>query len=203
MVLYGHHLFLLDKSYYYFYKRQQHQLMEKKKNFNRYMNIETNKRNHNWFSATTGGIHLQQQKIFYNKKKKEWQYVNYSTPNLTPSSTAVVNNSSVIDPTSAPYPDLLINAKYLINLSSIANIQPMIQEDATSNVFQIHIKDQADILYYEAPNTQIMLEWVALINTKLKMDPGSLLGHYSGFKAYQSQPENVKDILVKKQSLKK
>lgn len=169
--------------------------MEQKKSSNRYMDIETNKRNHNWFSATTGGIYLQQQNLLSSKKKKKWQHMNHSTPNLTPSST-VLNNSSIIDPTLAPFPDLLINAKFLINLNSIASIQPIIQEDSASNVFQILLKDQADILYYEAPNTQIMLEWVALINKQIKTDPESLIGHYSGFKAYQSRPEDVKDILA-------
>lgn len=201
VILYGHHLFLLDKSYYYFYKRQRYQLMEKQQrnSTNRHMNVETNKRNHNWFSATTGGIHLQQKNtIFNSKKKREWQYVNRSTPNLTPSSTAI-NSSSAADHSSALSPAILINAKHLIDLNLISSVQPMVQEDSqlsTSNIFQIHIKNQVEVLYYEAPNTQTMLEWVTLINSKLKIDPVSLIGHYNGFQTYQSRPEDVKDILV-------
>lgn len=167
--------------------------MENQQKNNRRINLETNKRNHHWFSATTGGINLQ---------RRSFNRQNRSTPNLTPSSTAIA--SSIIDSTSAPSPDLLINAKFLVSLNKVASVQPMVTEEgrfSTSNVFQIHIKDQADVLYYEAPSTQIMLEWVALINTKLKMDPLSLIGHYNGFQRYQSRPEEVKHILVKKKKI--
>ena len=197
-ILYGHHLFFLDKNYYFYYKRlRDHQIeqQEKMKNSRDHarQNLETNKNVNNWFSATTGGIYLQHKKYVHKKDNRQWQHANQSTPNLSPSSTAIDSPMA----NSPPDPIVLMNAKFVIDLNQIEYVQPFLQGTAASNTFEMFIKDKSRPLYYQATDTQTMLEWVTLITSKLKIEPHLLVGHHNGFQTYQYQPEHVKDILVK------
>lgn len=167
--------------------------------------IETGQKStggNSWFSATTGGIHLHQ----YQKKKKpandaqkkkSWQYVNHSTPNLTPSNTDTIENSTSPFANAAPDPIVLINSTHVLDLNQVFRVQPMQLANNKKDVtFEVHMKRQNKILYFEAPNTQTMLEWITIIGSKLRLDPSLLIGHHNGFENHQSRPENVKDILV-------
>lgn len=193
-------MFFLEKSYYYYYKRLRDRQLEQQMH-----GMETDKKStgvNSWFSATTGGIHLHQ----YQKrkkpandaqKKKSWQYVSHSTPNLTPSNTDNIENSTSPFANEAPDPIVLINSTHVLDLNQVSRVQPMqLANDKTDVTFEVHVKRQNRILYFEAPNTQMMLEWITIIGSKLKLDPSLLIGHHNGFENNQSRPENVKDILV-------
>lgn len=177
-VLYGHHIFFMDRTLYFSCKRERDE-QERKRLETRYGNLETKKRNSHWFAATTGGMTQQQ-------KKKNWQFINQSTPQLTPTSS----NLALITPS----PSTLINTRFLIDLNQVSRVQPVTQP-GQSDLFELHFKN-GQVLFYQAPNTQIMLEWVALIQHQLKIDPIQLRGLFNGFNLHQSRPEHVKDILV-------
>ncbi|CAO0800519.1 unnamed protein product [Mucor circinelloides] len=158
-VLYGHHLFFFDGPYYYYYKRQaQRQESQRQRE-----EQSKQKKQHNWFSATTGLL-LQQRKLIISKenKKRIYELGNQSSPHLKYAS-----------PESVPLPDptKLVNAHLLLDLHRVTRVQPMLQkgtQHVTSNTFEIHIDNT--ILYYEAPSTQIMLQWVTLISNMVKTE---------------------------------
>lgn len=181
----------MDRSYYFLCKRQREELERKRlrTESSKYASIETKKQNNHWFSATTGGLRRNQQnnKDISAKKKKEWQFINRSTPQLTPSSSSVALAPH-------PNPSMLLNTRFLIDLNQVAHVRPMSQE-GESNTFEVYFKND-HVLFYEAPNTQTMLGWLALINHQLKIDPLQLISHHNGFDTNQSRPEHVKDILV-------
>ncbi|GAA5816878.1 hypothetical protein MFLAVUS_010412 [Mucor flavus] len=189
-ILYGPHLFFMDRSYYFLCKRQREEQERKRlrTESSKYASIETKKQNNHWFSATTGGLRRNQQnnKDISAKKKKEWQFINRSTPQLTPSSSSVALAPH-------PNPSMLLNTRFLIDLNQVAHVRPMSQE-GESNTFEVYFKND-HVLFYEASNTQTMLEWLALINHQLKLDPLQLISHHNGFDTNQSRPEHVKDIL--------
>lgn len=189
-------MFFLEKSYFYYYKRLRDRQLEQHATGTSQQNNSSN----SWFSATTGGIYLHQhqkkKKAANDAKKKNWQHVNHSTPNLTPSNTETIENSSSPFANTPPDPIVLINSKHVLDLNQVSRVQPMQDGTKSVNTFEVHTKRQNQILYYEAPNTQIMLEWITIIGSKLKLDPLLLLGHHNGFENHQSRPENVKDILV-------
>jgi hypothetical protein len=171
-------LFFLDQAYYQYYKR----IKEQKRPIAALLN-STKQHSRRWFSATTGGIPLEQQqdrKNIWMNNKVQWQHINHSTPHITPQNTTVCD--------STPDPLTLLNTKFAIDLNTVSKIQPHGQGDSS---FEIYLKD-GTALRYEAENTQIMLQWLTLITNKLKLDPPGL----DNLKTYQSQPENVKYILV-------
>ncbi|CAO3612594.1 unnamed protein product [Mucor fragilis] len=183
VVLYGHHLFFFDRPYYYYYKRQ----AQRQENQRQREEQSKQKKQNNWFSATTGLL-LQQRKLIISKenKKRIYQLGNQSSPHFKYAS-----------PGSVPLPDptKLVNAHMLLDLHRVTRVQPMLQkgtEHATSNTFEIHIDDT--ILYYEAPSTQIMLQWVTLISNMIKMEH-LLVNSSLSYRHYRGYDGN-KSILV-------
>ncbi|GAN07400.1 hypothetical protein MAM1_0159d06897 [Mucor ambiguus] len=159
VVLYGHHLFFFDGPYYYYYKRQ----AQRQENQRQREEQSKQKKQNNWFSATTGLL-LQQRKLIISKenKKRIYELGNQSSPHFKYAS-----------PESVPLPDptKLVNAHLLLDLHRVTRVQPMLQkgtQHASSNTFEIHI--DGTILYYEAPSTQIMLQWVTLISNMIKVE---------------------------------
>ncbi|CEP17660.1 hypothetical protein [Parasitella parasitica] len=161
VVLYGNHLFFFDGLFYYYYKRQ----AQRQENQRRRNEQSEQKKQHNWFSATTGLL-LQQRRLSISKENKKHIYEqgNKSSPHFKYS-------TSSIDLNVWPDPTKLVNAHLVLDLHKVTRVQPMLQkgtQHATSNTFAIHINNE--ILYYEAPNTQSMLQWVSLVNNAIKMD---------------------------------
>lgn len=65
-------------------------------------------------------------------------------------------------------------------------------QHVTSNTFEIHIDNT--ILYYEAPSTQIMLQWVTLISNMVKTEH-LLINSSLSYRHYRGYDGN-KSILV-------
>lgn len=183
VVLYGNHLFFFDGPYYYFYKRQ----AQRQENQRQREEQSKQKKQRNWFSATSGLL-LQQRKLMISKenKKRIYELGNQSSPHFKYAS-----------PESIPLPDpaKLVNAHLVLDLHRVTRVQPMLQngvQHAASNTFEIHIDDT--ILYYEALGTQIMLQWVTLINNMIKMN-NLLLNSSLSYRHHRGYDGN-KSILV-------
>ncbi|KAI8641170.1 hypothetical protein BD408DRAFT_444503 [Parasitella parasitica] len=160
VVLYGNHLFFFDGLYYYYYKRQAQRLENQRRREEQF----DQKKHHNWFSATSGLL-LQQRRlsIIKENKKRIYELGSESSPHFKYTSSA--------DLVALPDPTKLVNAHLVLDLHRVTRVQPMLQkgtQHATPNTFEIHMGN--NILYYEAPNTQIMLQWITLINNAIKVD---------------------------------
>jgi hypothetical protein len=169
VVLYGHHLFFMDKSYYYFYKRQN-------------VNIKPQPKN-KWFSQTTGLL-FQQRKLMISKQNKKTLYQlgdHQSSPHLK-----YFLSPEAVSP---PDPQKLVNARLLLDLNQVTRAQPSTD---SANTFEIHAKK--GVLYYEAPSTQIMLQWVTLINSMLKLN--HLVLHSIHSHCHEPEERKSKRILV-------
>lgn len=176
VVLYGHHLFFLDRSYYYFYKR--------KEEANRTIDTKPRESKNNWFSQTTGLL-FQHRKVLISKGNKTDLYEqgpNQSSPHLK-----YFKRPEVPPP---PSPQKLVNARLLLDLNQVERIQPSTDD----NTFEIHIKNDSCILYYEAPNTQMMLQWVTLINNMLRSNHLVLYSMHSH--CHEPEKSKSKNILV-------
>lgn len=186
--MYGNLLFFFDKPYYYYYKRQEQRQQSQRQ---RQEQSQQKKEHHNWFSATSGLL-LQQRKLMISKENKRriYELGNQSSPHFKYSS-----------PESIPLPDptKLINAHLVLDLHKVTRVQPMIQatsaqHDVTiANTFEIHIHN-SNVLYYEALSTQIMLQWVTLINNTIKTEH-LLLNSSLSYRHHQSCNGN-RNILV-------
>ncbi|KAI8064272.1 uncharacterized protein B0P05DRAFT_476440 [Gilbertella persicaria] len=147
-VLYGHHLFFFDGLYYFQCKKHD----EKKK--------KDAKKQH-WFSATTGFL-FQQRKLTISKQSNHPnKRTQYKLGSVESSPHLKLSKPELIPP---PDPSRLLNAKHVIDLHRVEYVEPCHQD----KIFMLHINGTS--LYYEAPNTQIMLEWVTLINNAFTLD---------------------------------
>ncbi|KAI8372615.1 Pleckstrin homology domain-containing protein [Choanephora cucurbitarum] len=150
VILYGHHLFFFDTIYHSRFKRQDQQTTPK----------EPDNPKH-WFSATTGLL-FQQRRLTISKQTQQ-QRTRFQLGSMESSPHFKPNKTEWMPP---PDPDRLIHAKRVLDLHQVEAAQPLL--DTTS--FEIRLKEHDSTLYYEAPNTQIMLEWVTLINYAIKLD---------------------------------
>lgn len=167
----------MDKAYYYFYKQQE----ERKKTLDTKPQQQSKSK---WFSQTTGLL-FQQRKLVISKQNKTRLYElgdNQSSPHL----------KYFMFPEAAPPPDpqKLMNAKLLLDLNQVARAQP----SNGTNTFEIHVKKDGSILYYETPSTQIMLQWVTLINRMLKLN--HLVLHSMHSHCHEPEERRSKIILV-------
>ncbi|RCH83645.1 hypothetical protein CU097_002606, partial [Rhizopus azygosporus] len=136
-----------------------------------YTNTTTQK---NWFSATTNLI-LKNTHLL--RKKKYIKQLNMSAPQL-----------ASLSYTSPPDPAKLVNTKMVIELKNIKSIELC---DA-SNTFAVHHKNTT--LYYQAPNTQALLEWMMLINCRLRQINNKEVYHFE----YMDQIIHSGKLYVKK-----
>ncbi|KAI8378956.1 hypothetical protein BD560DRAFT_487846 [Blakeslea trispora] len=161
-ILYGHHLFLFDNIYHDRFKRQDQQSLSSQES------EEKNDGKRHWFSATTGLL-FQQRKLLISKQthvtKNKKKRTHFQLGNAKSSPHFKLHKTEWMSP---PDPARLMHAKLVLDLHQVASAQPLLDD---SQSFEIRLKSRHDsVLYYEAPNTQIMLEWVTLINSALRLD---------------------------------
>lgn len=146
-LLFGHHLFLFDGPFYSKYKKElQKQIQEEKKG------------RYHWLQVTTGLL-FQQRKIVISKNSNN-KTIFKSAPLFHPKSPTV----------SLPETLKLFNSHYMIDLQhQVIRAQLSTHHTSRGRVLEIELKE-GGILYYEAPNTQIMLQWITMINNSIPLD---------------------------------
>lgn len=143
-LVFGHHLFLFDGPFYRKYKRE---LLEETKK-----NMENKK--DNWLYVTAG-ILFQQRKMPLSRNKLF-------------ESAPVLNHKK--SPTlSLPDPLKLFNSHYMIDLQHQVVRAQVSTDSLQQSCFEIELTSK-QILYYKAPNTQIMLQWINIINHSISLD---------------------------------